>query len=53
MAALVFSYFDPVRKLVKNNKAIQVLLDNIKAKYGFRDLNEFIKGQEAVKTDQN
>lgn len=53
LAALVFSYFEPARKLVKNNKAVQTLLDKLQEKYGFKTLDAFKEGKGAVVAKKN
>ena len=47
LAALIFSYLDPARKLVKNNNNVQKLLDTLQAKYGFKTLDQFKEGKDA------
>ena len=47
LAALVFTCLDSARKLLKNNKNVQNLLDKLQAKYGFKTLDQFKEGKEA------
>lgn len=39
LAALLFSTLDSARKLLKNNKQVQALLEKTQAKYGFKTLD--------------
>ena len=49
LSALVYTYFEPTKKIV--NKRVHTLLDTLQAKYGFKTFDQFKEGKEVKAKD--